>query len=62
MSGECLNCGAQVTTSYVRVFAPPELQDRMEVRGCPNCTMVREHGGVRKAQARGDASVEGDGA
>ncbi len=46
---ECGNCGAFVTTQYVRVFAPSELET---VRVCPECPdMVRSGNDVREAQS-----------
>jgi hypothetical protein len=45
----CENCGSFVTTEYVRVFAPEEM-DRPRV--CPNCEdKVRDGAGVREARA-----------
>ena len=47
---ECLNCGAFVTPSYVRVFSPNDLDDA--VRTCPDCPdMIRGKGG-RPREAR----------
>jgi NAD-dependent SIR2 family protein deacetylase len=45
----CENCGGFVTDSYVRVFAPPELDT---VRVCPNCEdKLREGAEVREAHS-----------
>lgn len=45
----CRNCGSFVTQSYVRVFAPDDLDT---VRVCPECPdMVREGGEVREARS-----------
>jgi hypothetical protein len=46
---ECGNCGAFVTTQYVRVFAPSELET---VRACPECPdLVRSGNDVREAKS-----------
>jgi hypothetical protein len=43
----CDNCKGFVTDTYVRVFAPPELET---VRVCPHYEdKLRERGGVREA-------------
>jgi hypothetical protein len=45
----CENCEGFVTETYVRVFAPPELDT---VRVCPNCeNKIRERGTVREAHS-----------
>jgi RNase P subunit RPR2 len=44
----CKNCESFVTTQYVRVFAPPEMDT---VRVCPNCEdKIREGAEVRETQ------------
>jgi len=43
MSRKCLNCGAQVTTQYARVFS---LEGEDDVRVCPDCPdKIRGKGG-----------------
>ena len=45
----CKNCGSFVTTDYVRVFTPNEV-DRPRV--CPSCEdLVRDGADVREARA-----------
>lgn len=45
----CQNCGSFVTTDYVRVFTPNEI-DRPRV--CPDCEdLVRDGADVREARA-----------
>jgi len=45
----CQNCGSFVTTDYVRVFTPNEV-DRPRV--CPSCEdLVRDGADVREARA-----------
>ncbi|MFB6126487.1 MAG: hypothetical protein ABEJ79_04210 [Halolamina sp.] len=47
---ECQNCGSFVTESYVRVFAPEELDGP---RVCPSCEdKVRDGADVREARSR----------
>lgn len=48
----CLNCGAFVTRSYARVFAPDENEREGTVRACPACDdVVRDAGRIRAARA-----------
>lgn len=46
---KCDNCGSFVTTEYVRVFAPEEMDNP---RVCPSCEdKVRDGNDVREARA-----------
>lgn len=43
---ECANCGAFVTSDYVRVFTPDDVDDP---RVCPHCEdMIRGSDGIRE--------------
>lgn len=47
---ECQNCGSFVTTQYVRVFTPDEVD---EPRVCPNCPdRLRDGAEVREARSK----------
>lgn len=46
----CGNCGSFVTTQYVRVFTPDELE---QPRVCPNCEdIIRDGADVREARSQ----------
>lgn len=45
----CKNCGSEVTSTYVRVFAPEGLE---QPRVCPHCTdKMRDGATIREARS-----------
>lgn len=47
---KCGNCGSFVTSQYVRVFTPSDLD---QPRVCPNCEdIIRDGADVRKARSQ----------
>lgn len=55
---EC-ECGRWVSTDYLRVFAPDDLEAEGVVRACPGCEAIRESNGIRQARAPAGEANDG---